>query len=107
MTLFRMLPAVALLATTAVNAAPANDPWHAKARLLLEQSVNIPTVEGRGRVPELVLDIEYGLNADGGGGGWGIVPTDLRAHGRDERIPVKSLDDDVDHWEMMLKQLAG
>jgi len=54
-------------------------------------------------VPFRVIGIPiYGVD-----GGWGIVPTDLRAHGRDERIPVKSLDDDVDHWEMMLKQLAG
>jgi acetylornithine deacetylase/succinyl-diaminopimelate desuccinylase-like protein len=48
-----------------------------------------------------------GIPIYGVDGGWGIVPLDLRAHGRDERIPVKSLDDDVDHWEMMLKQLAG
>lgn len=54
-------------------------------------------------VPFRVIGIPiYGVD-----GGWGIVPTDLRAHGRDERIPVKSLDDDVDHWTMMIKQLAG
>lgn len=54
-------------------------------------------------VPFRVIGIPiYGVD-----GGWGIVPTDMRAHGRDERIPVKSLDDDVDHWTMMLKQLAG
>jgi acetylornithine deacetylase/succinyl-diaminopimelate desuccinylase-like protein len=54
-------------------------------------------------VPFRVIGIPiYGVD-----GSWGIVPTDMRAHGRDERIPVKSLDDDVDHWVMMLKQLAG
>lgn len=54
-------------------------------------------------VPFRVIGIPiYGVD-----GGWGIVPLDLRAHGRDERIPVKSLDDDVDHWTMMVKQLAG
>jgi acetylornithine deacetylase/succinyl-diaminopimelate desuccinylase-like protein len=54
-------------------------------------------------VPFRVIGIPiYGVD-----GGWGIVPTDLRAHGRDERIPVKSLDDNVDHWVMMLKELAG
>ncbi|WP_332879589.1 M20/M25/M40 family metallo-hydrolase [Massilia sp. S19_KUP03_FR1] len=53
MSLFKLLPIAALLATAAVNATPANDPWHAQARALLEQTVNIPTVEGRDRVPEL------------------------------------------------------
>ena len=43
----------------------------------------------------------YGVN-----GGWGVIPDDLRAHGRDERIPVKSLADHVDLWVLMLKQLA-
>jgi acetylornithine deacetylase/succinyl-diaminopimelate desuccinylase-like protein len=37
----------------AALASPAGDPWHAKARALLEHSVNIPTVAGRDRVPEL------------------------------------------------------
>jgi acetylornithine deacetylase/succinyl-diaminopimelate desuccinylase-like protein len=40
-------------------------------------------------------------------GSWGIVPDDMRAHGRDERLPVKALDDDVDHWVRMLEKLAG
>jgi acetylornithine deacetylase/succinyl-diaminopimelate desuccinylase-like protein len=40
-------------------------------------------------------------------GAWGVVPDDMRAHGRDERLPVKALYDDVDHWVDMLKALAG
>lgn len=44
----------------------------------------------------------YGVN-----GGMVVVPTDLRAHGKDERLPVKSLDENVLHWEMMLRDLAG
>jgi acetylornithine deacetylase/succinyl-diaminopimelate desuccinylase-like protein len=48
-----------------------------------------------------------GIPVYGVDGGWGIVPDDIRAHGRDERIPVKSLFDDVDHWIDMLKALAG
>lgn len=43
----------------------------------------------------------------GADGAWVIVPTDLRAHGKDERLPVQALDDDVMHWKMMLKSLAG
>jgi acetylornithine deacetylase/succinyl-diaminopimelate desuccinylase-like protein len=43
----------------------------------------------------------YGLDAS-----WGIVPDDMRAHGRDERLPVKALDDDVDHWVRMITALA-
>ncbi|MES2148317.1 MAG: M20/M25/M40 family metallo-hydrolase [Pseudomonadota bacterium] len=48
-----------------------------------------------------------GIPVYGVDGGWGIVPDDMRAHGRDERIPVKSLDDNVDHWVAMLSKLAG
>ena len=44
----------------------------------------------------------YGVN-----GGWAVVPIDNRAHGRDERLPVQSLYDNVVHWEMMLRDLAG
>ncbi|WP_169444452.1 M20/M25/M40 family metallo-hydrolase [Massilia niastensis] len=48
-----------------------------------------------------------GIPIYGVDGSWGIVPDDLRAHGRDERLPVKALDDDVDHWVFMLGRLAG
>jgi acetylornithine deacetylase/succinyl-diaminopimelate desuccinylase-like protein len=40
-------------------------------------------------------------------GSWGISPDDERAHGLDERIPVRALYDDVLHWESVLKALAG
>jgi acetylornithine deacetylase/succinyl-diaminopimelate desuccinylase-like protein len=40
-------------------------------------------------------------------GSWGISPLDDRAHGLDERIPVRALYDDVLHWEMLIKALAG
>jgi acetylornithine deacetylase/succinyl-diaminopimelate desuccinylase-like protein len=36
-----------------------------------------------------------------------VSPDDERAHGRDERVPVKALDEDVDHWVDMLTRLAG
>jgi acetylornithine deacetylase/succinyl-diaminopimelate desuccinylase-like protein len=38
---------------------------------------------------------------------WGISPIDERAHGLDERIPVRALYDDVVYWQSILKQLAG
>lgn len=44
----------------------------------------------------------YGTN-----GAWVQVPTDFRAHGKDERIPVQSLYDNVVHWQLMLRNLAG
>ena len=44
----------------------------------------------------------YGTN-----GAWVQVPIDFRAHGKDERIPIQSLYDNVVHWELMLKDLAG
>ena len=40
-------------------------------------------------------------------GSWGISPDDERAHGLDERIPVRAMYDDVLHWEMIFKALAG
>jgi acetylornithine deacetylase/succinyl-diaminopimelate desuccinylase-like protein len=44
----------------------------------------------------------YGAN-----GAWVQVPTDFRAHGKDERIPIQSLYDNVVHWQLMLQNLAG
>jgi acetylornithine deacetylase/succinyl-diaminopimelate desuccinylase-like protein len=40
-------------------------------------------------------------------GSWGISPDDERAHGLDERIPVRAMHDDVLHWEMIFRDLAG
>jgi acetylornithine deacetylase/succinyl-diaminopimelate desuccinylase-like protein len=48
-----------------------------------------------------------GMPVYGVDGGWGVIPDDVRAHGRDERLPVKALYDDVGHWVDMLKALAG
>jgi acetylornithine deacetylase/succinyl-diaminopimelate desuccinylase-like protein len=44
----------------------------------------------------------YGVN-----GGWIVTPIDNRAHGKDERLPVKALYDNVAHWQLMLQDLAG
>jgi len=44
----------------------------------------------------------YGTN-----GSWVVTPIDLRAHGKDERLPVQALYDNVVHWELMLRDLAG
>jgi acetylornithine deacetylase/succinyl-diaminopimelate desuccinylase-like protein len=40
-------------------------------------------------------------------GSWIISPEDERAHGLDERIPVRAMYDDVLYWEMILKDLAS
>lgn len=40
-------------------------------------------------------------------GSWGISPDDERAHGLDERLPVRAMYDDVVHWEMILRDLTG
>jgi acetylornithine deacetylase/succinyl-diaminopimelate desuccinylase-like protein len=44
----------------------------------------------------------YGVN-----GSWIVIPDDERAHGKDERIPVKSFYDTLDHWRDLVKALAG
>jgi acetylornithine deacetylase/succinyl-diaminopimelate desuccinylase-like protein len=48
-----------------------------------------------------------GIPVYGTSGAWVQVPTDFRAHGKDERIPVQSLYDNVVHWQLMLTELAG
>ena len=48
-----------------------------------------------------------GIPVYGTNGGWVVVPVDYRAHGKDERLPVKSLYDNVLHWKIMLTDLAG
>ena len=48
-----------------------------------------------------------GIPIYGTSGAWLVVPVDYRAHGKDERLPVKALDDDVVHWKVLIKELAG
>lgn len=48
-----------------------------------------------------------GVPIYGVGGEWVRVPVDLRAHGKDERLPIAALDDNVRHWEILLRELAG
>jgi acetylornithine deacetylase/succinyl-diaminopimelate desuccinylase-like protein len=43
----------------------------------------------------------YGVN-----GAWIVIPDDARAHGRDERLPVQSLYNNIDHWTDMIRRLA-
>ena len=39
-------------------------------------------------------------------GSWIVTPIDERAHGRDERLPVRAFDEDIDHWTDMIRRLA-
>ena len=50
---------------------------------------------------------EAGMPVYGIDGSWGLSPEDERAHGLDERMPVRAIYDNVLFWEMVLKQLAG
>ena len=47
-----------------------------------------------------------GIPVFGVDGGWGISPDDERAHGLDERIPVRAMYDNVVHWEMLMRDLS-
>jgi acetylornithine deacetylase/succinyl-diaminopimelate desuccinylase-like protein len=40
-------------------------------------------------------------------GSWIVTPIDERAHGRDERLPVRAFDEDIDHWTDMIRRLAS
>jgi len=48
-----------------------------------------------------------GIPVYGVEGSYGISPDDERAHGLDERIPIKAFYDNVLHWEYMVRTLAG
>ena len=48
-----------------------------------------------------------GIPVYGVDGIWIRSPEDFRAHGKDERIPVKALDDGVRHWVILIRELAG
>jgi acetylornithine deacetylase/succinyl-diaminopimelate desuccinylase-like protein len=48
-----------------------------------------------------------GMPVYGVDGTWIVVPVDERAHGRDERVPVKAFYENLDHWHDMVKALAG
>ncbi len=48
-----------------------------------------------------------GIHVYGTNGAYVVVPDDLRMHGRDERLPVAALDDNVRHWEHMISALTG
>ena len=50
---------------------------------------------------------EKGMPVYGMDGSWVISPEDERAHGLDERMPVRAVYDNVLFWEMALKALAG
>ncbi len=50
---------------------------------------------------------QVGIPVYGVEGSWGISPDDERAHGLDERMPVRSFYNDIVHWQNMLTDLAG
>ncbi len=47
-----------------------------------------------------------GMPVYGVSGAWIVIPEDERAHGKDERLPVKSFYEDLDHWRDMVKALS-
>jgi acetylornithine deacetylase/succinyl-diaminopimelate desuccinylase-like protein len=48
-----------------------------------------------------------GVPVYGVDGSWAVIPADERAHGRDERLPVRAFYEDVDHWVDMIRRLAS
>ena len=47
-----------------------------------------------------------GVPVYGVDGSWAVIPADERAHGRDERLPVRAFYEDVDHWTDLIRRLA-
>jgi acetylornithine deacetylase/succinyl-diaminopimelate desuccinylase-like protein len=80
----RLLIAAALAATAAVAAAQApTNPWHAKGREIYEHAVEIPTVAGRGRVPELVTYLAGQFRAAG------ITDIQVHPHGETQSMVIR------------------
>lgn len=48
-----------------------------------------------------------GVPVYGVAGSWVVIPEDERAHGRDERIPVRAFDHEIDHWTDLIRRVAG
>jgi acetylornithine deacetylase/succinyl-diaminopimelate desuccinylase-like protein len=48
-----------------------------------------------------------GIPVYGVSGVWIVVPDDQRAHGLDERVPIRGLHDGIAIWEEMIRELAG
>lgn len=48
-----------------------------------------------------------GLPVYGVAGGWGVIPDDARAHGLNERVPVRAFYESIDHWTDLVRTLAG
>ena len=48
-----------------------------------------------------------GVPVYGVDGSWAVIPADERAHGRDERLPVRAFYEDIDHWVDMIRRLAS
>jgi acetylornithine deacetylase/succinyl-diaminopimelate desuccinylase-like protein len=84
----RLLIAAALAAAAAVAAAqpatnPPTNPWHAKGREIYEHAVEIPTVAGRGRVPELVTYLRGQFEAAG------ISDIQVHPHGETQSMVIR------------------
>jgi acetylornithine deacetylase/succinyl-diaminopimelate desuccinylase-like protein len=50
---------------------------------------------------------QRGLPVYGVAGGWGVIPDDARAHGLNERVPVRAFYESIDHWTDLIRALAG
>jgi acetylornithine deacetylase/succinyl-diaminopimelate desuccinylase-like protein len=50
---------------------------------------------------------QRGVPVYGVEGSWIVTPVDERAHGRDERLPVRAFYQTVDHWADMIRRLAN
>ena len=48
-----------------------------------------------------------GIPVYGTNGAWVQVPTDFRAHGKDERVPVKSFFEGQEYLYRLVKMLSG
>jgi acetylornithine deacetylase/succinyl-diaminopimelate desuccinylase-like protein len=48
-----------------------------------------------------------GIPVYGVDGSWAVIPADERAHGRDERLPVRAFYNNIDHWTDLIRRVAG
>jgi len=109
----------ALAAPDAVTVEPVEAARPTDASPLREDVVSAYTAAVRARHPSAAIVPEMstgatdglyfrarGLPVYGVDGSWAVIPADERAHGRDERLPVRAFHDDVDHWTDLIRSLA-
>ena len=81
------------------------DAWRKALQTKLPAAIVIPSMSAG--ATDAVFTRAANIPTYGVGALWGYIGEPLGSHGLDERILAKAFHDQVDIWEVMLKDLAG